>query len=206
MPTGRGGVTIRCPRCKVQRNLDPQWESFFSEVAPRVDRKPAPHWQSTAVLLIPALAVIVGLLLIRGAPPGAHRQSPSLAAKPSSSISKTDPVITQRAKIEPAGTEDVPRLLSWRIGDIDARFGLSGATANRLVSRAVKVWEDAAGRQLFSQANSGFPIEWQYDVRQEKVKLYQSAKETIRASDSELAALKEELRQAKERFEAAKTA
>ena len=137
---------MRCPRCKLQRNFDPRWESFFAEAAPRVESKPPPRWQSTAVLLIPALAVIVGLMIIRGAPPEAGRQSPSLAAKPSSSISKTDPVITQRAKIEPAGTEDVPRLLSWRIGDIDARFGLSGATANRLVSRAVKVWEDAAGK------------------------------------------------------------
>ncbi len=58
--------------------------------------------------------------------------------------------------------------LAWRVGDLDARFGLTRAEAREAVAAATALWEEAAGRPLFPEdARRGFPVSFVYDERQE---------------------------------------
>lgn len=59
--------------------------------------------------------------------------------------------------------------IGWRIGEIDARFGLTEDEVRSAVERAVALWEDAAGRDLFEyDPANGIPINLEYDHRQER--------------------------------------
>lgn len=61
---------------------------------------------------------------------------------------------------------DVP--LAWRIGEVDARFGLTRTQAAAAVQRAATLWEDATGLRLFARDPAGgMPIRFIYDDRQE---------------------------------------
>lgn len=56
--------------------------------------------------------------------------------------------------------------LRWRIAGVDDRFGLTPAQARAAVLDAVRMWEDAMHRALFSQdTTAGFPIRFVYDER-----------------------------------------
>lgn len=60
---------------------------------------------------------------------------------------------------------DVP--LAWRIGEVDARFGLTPTQAAVAVQRAATLWEDATGLRLFARDRAGgMPIRFIYDDRQ----------------------------------------
>lgn len=56
--------------------------------------------------------------------------------------------------------------LRWRVASVDDRFGLTPAQARAAVQDAVRLWEDAMHRSLFSEdLRAGFPIRFVYDER-----------------------------------------
>ena len=60
--------------------------------------------------------------------------------------------------------------IGWRVGFVDARFGLGGAELRKAIEEAVALWEGAAGRQLFQhQPHGGMPIDLEYDHRQQQL-------------------------------------
>lgn len=59
------------------------------------------------------------------------------------------------------------RPLPYRIGEVDARFGLSRTQLREALSDAEAVWEDAAGRDLFAYDDgASLPVHLVYDNRQ----------------------------------------
>ena len=71
----------------------------------------------------------------------------------------------------PEGASLVPCTapLSWRIARIDREFGFTVPEAEQAVQRAVDLWEDVSGRELFRLDESdGFPIRFIFDERQER--------------------------------------
>lgn len=60
-----------------------------------------------------------------------------------------------------------PIPLSYRVGDIDERFGISHEELRSVVEKAEEVWEKTSGRELFVyDENSNFTINLVYDDRQ----------------------------------------
>ena len=75
-----------------------------------------------------------------------------------------DPVEQQRT-----GGSAVPCAvpLTWRIEAVDERFGLDGTAARAAVQNAAALWEQAVGRDLFTEDSAGgFPVRLVYDERQ----------------------------------------
>ncbi len=57
--------------------------------------------------------------------------------------------------------------VTYRIGSVDARFGLSAGEVAEAAERAAAVWEEASGRDLFREDDSGaVEINLVYDYRQ----------------------------------------
>ena len=73
---------------------------------------------------------------------------------------------------ERAGGSAVPCAvpLTWRIGAVDDRFGLTAEQARVVVHEAAELWELTVGRDLFSgDPAAGFPVRFVYDFRQENL-------------------------------------
>ena len=76
------------------------------------------------------------------------------------------PILLGHARAEPALACQAP--IKFRIGAIDPRFGIGREAFRRDVEEAGKLWEDAAGRKLFSYDERGpLEINLVYDSRQE---------------------------------------
>ncbi len=62
------------------------------------------------------------------------------------------------------------QILTYRIGEIDTRFGLTQEQVQAALVKAVLPWEKLAGRQLFEwdQAHGDIAINFIYDERQER--------------------------------------
>lgn len=57
--------------------------------------------------------------------------------------------------------------ISYRIGEVDSRFGLSGEEVRNAISSAESLWEDGTDRNLFTQSPEGeLVINFVYDERQ----------------------------------------
>lgn len=57
--------------------------------------------------------------------------------------------------------------LPWRIARLDEEFGLDATTAERALSEAAGLWEEAVGRPLFRHdPEAGMPVRFVYDRRQ----------------------------------------
>jgi len=70
--------------------------------------------------------------------------------------------------------------LSYRIGSIDERFGLSFDTAHSALRDAEKLWEDTLGQDLFIyDENATFLVNFIYDERQELTDKEQQLKDAL---------------------------
>lgn len=57
--------------------------------------------------------------------------------------------------------------LPWRIARLDEQFGLDATTAERALSEAAGLWEEAVGQPLFRHdPEAGMPVRFVYDRRQ----------------------------------------
>ncbi len=60
--------------------------------------------------------------------------------------------------------------VAWRVGTIDHRFKIDATEAKEACVKATKLWEKAAGHDLFFfDAENGIPVDFVYDDRQKKV-------------------------------------
>jgi hypothetical protein len=59
--------------------------------------------------------------------------------------------------------------MTYRLGNLDVRFNLKPDEAKARLKAAEKIWEDAAGRDLFTYDDtSSFPVNFIFDDRQER--------------------------------------
>jgi hypothetical protein len=66
------------------------------------------------------------------------------------------------------GPCDAP--IGWTVGTVDHRFGLEEWQVRDAVTKAVILWESAAGRRLFvEKPNGGMPIDLVHDGRQQRL-------------------------------------
>ncbi|MBU6323102.1 MAG: matrixin family metalloprotease [Patescibacteria group bacterium] len=80
--------------------------------------------------------------------------------------------------------------IAYSLGTFDTRFGESKADFLAAVSAAAKLWDDAAGRQLFAYAPDGsLKINLIYDTRQQTTNLGKTISEEQAAYDAKKAAL-----------------
>lgn len=94
------------------------------------------------------------------------------------------------------------RLLAWRMGGVDPRFELSTAEARTRVREALAQWETAAGRKLFIEDDvTGFPVDWIFDERQEKVIALAENRERVKRSEADLKVLRAAVERSKEEVE-----
>lgn len=92
--------------------------------------------------------------------------------------------------------------VGWRIGEIDPRFDLSEEDIRVAVERAVALWEEAAGRDLFVEDQvRGIPINLEYDHRQERRVERQQAEAELNALKSRMEAAKARLRNDQQKIE-----
>jgi hypothetical protein len=88
--------------------------------------------------------------------------------------------------------------IAFAIGEVDRRFDLSRAEFERAIHAAIRVWEDAAGRDLFVQrAGADLRINLVYSERQR-------ATEQIQALDERTGSLRERIRALDQRLQAAR--
>ncbi|NJD19358.1 MAG: matrixin family metalloprotease [Gemmatimonadetes bacterium] len=60
--------------------------------------------------------------------------------------------------------------IGWKVGFVDARFGVPGAELRSAIEEAVGLWEAAASRQLFRHdPHAGMPVDLEYDDRQQQL-------------------------------------
>lgn len=80
--------------------------------------------------------------------------------------------------------------MSYRIGEIDPRFGLSTSTVMDLMADAEEVWEASVDRELFVyDEESDFVINFEFDYRQQTtdtVRSYEDTLSDLEASHSEI--------------------
>ncbi len=99
-----------------------------------------------------------------------------------------------------------PIPITYRIGELDTRFGLSEEEARLAVAEAESVWEDATGQNLFTyDPSADFTVNFIYDERQafseaessyrEKLDAAEEVTESINAQYTELVATYDELQQ-----------
>ncbi|HSW28808.1 MAG TPA: matrixin family metalloprotease [Longimicrobiales bacterium] len=110
-----------------------------------------------------AAALVLGMLLMGGS-----------ACSPGSGESGQAGSSGGEREAEPAPATSAARAcdtpIGWRVGFVDARFGLGGAALRSAIEDAVALWERAAGRQLFEHdPHRGMPIDLEYDHRQQQL-------------------------------------
>lgn len=77
--------------------------------------------------------------------------------------------------------------LRWRVGRVDARFGLSRGQFREAVEAAVAVWESTTDRRLFRHDSiDGWPVELVYDHRQTAVNERRDRRARILALDDRI--------------------
>lgn len=74
--------------------------------------------------------------------------------------------------------------VTYRIGDIDERFGTDEAELRRIAQNAERLWEEGTGSDLFTYADDGaLPINLVFDERQENTELERQLREDLEAKE-----------------------
>ncbi|TVR66409.1 MAG: hypothetical protein EA422_02200 [Gemmatimonadales bacterium] len=77
--------------------------------------------------------------------------------------------------------------LGWRVAEVDPRFGLDAAEAEAAVQAAARLWNEAAGQELFvHDPDDGFDIVFHWDERHARIQDWLPRR---RALDAEVEAL-----------------
>lgn len=109
------------------------------------------------------------------------------------------------ALLLPAAFARTPELIHWRIGTIDARFGLSSREARQCALDAIALWESAANRKLFVEDSArGCSIEWVFDRRQKMLTQRNDLDRQIAAMEADLDRRQAQLQALRTPFDAQK--
>ena len=77
--------------------------------------------------------------------------------------------------------------LTWHLGTVDNRFGISRSETLQAIREAVDLWESGTRKHLFTESNrGGFPIDWVYDERSRKLQAHLATKKRLQDSNSDL--------------------
>jgi len=113
----------------------------------------------------------------------------------------SSPILFGHAHAETVPACQAP--IKFRIGAIDPRFGIGRADFQRDVEEAGKLWEGAAGRNLFSYDEKGsLEISLVYDGRQEATKRLIAVRASIVEKLEQIDTIKNKLRPLQARFQA----
>ncbi|MDI1301153.1 MAG: matrixin family metalloprotease [bacterium] len=124
-------------------------------------------------------------------PSNAYRQRTGLVMRQLDYHSACEPVR------QPVSSLTCPSVLSYRIGSVDPRFGLSAAQFRAAVDEAAALWNKKAGRKLLLYRDDGvLPINLVYDERQ-------VAAHQMRGVSENFAAVKEDYADMHKQYEAA---
>lgn len=75
--------------------------------------------------------------------------------------------------------------VTYKIGELDARFNLTSAAAKAYLAKAEKVWEDAVSHNLFEyDEQSSFPVNFIFDDRQERTIAEEAQRESLDQKES----------------------
>ncbi len=100
-----------------------------------------------------------------------------------------------------------PQPLTYRIGKVDERFGLSGKEISDMVLTAASLWGKAVARELFQESPAGeIEINFVYDYRQEATDKLKLLSYNIDNTKSSYDALKTRLEDHKQEFDQKNTA
>ncbi len=92
--------------------------------------------------------------------------------------------------------------LTYRIGAIDSRFGLSCKDVSELLEKAASIWEEAVSKDLFQETPDGaLVIDFIYDYRQEATDTLKSLSYKIENTKSSYDSLKAEFDDARKDYE-----
>ncbi len=96
-----------------------------------------------------------------------------------------------------------PVPLSYHIGSVDERFGISKDTVVAVANEAELLWETTSGRELFRMTEGeGLPINFVYDERQQKVATEEEWRQLLDAAEAKNNQGIADLKQMTERYEA----
>lgn len=92
--------------------------------------------------------------------------------------------------------------LEWRIADPDPRFGISEEEALHAARAAGALWEEAAGRELFTFGDGGrHPVVFEYDDRQATVGLRRELRRELDSTREDIEARRAEVDEASRELE-----
>lgn len=95
--------------------------------------------------------------------------------------------------------------LTWRLGEVDERFGLPRAELLRMVEQAEAIWEETSGLDLFRYDEDGeMAIHFRYDARQLTSQENARRREAIETASESADSLKAKYEAARKRFESGK--
>lgn len=95
--------------------------------------------------------------------------------------------------------------LTWRVGDVDKRFGLTQAELLQVMELAEAVWERPSGLDLFRYDPDGdIPINFVYDERQETAQQNTQRQQEIKEGSETADELRRKYESASSRYESAK--
>lgn len=96
--------------------------------------------------------------------------------------------------------------IEYTIGDMSARFGLTRADFLSAIAEAEKLWEDAAGKELFVYSESGdLPISLIYDERQATSEKIATTENRVDTGKESAESMKARLESVKARYEKGST-
>lgn len=92
--------------------------------------------------------------------------------------------------------------ITFKIGAIDARFGIAPGDAQEIIEQAGAVWEAGANRKLFQYDPDGaLTINLVYDARQQATQVYNERRAGIAGTSQEAASVTQELAALKGSFQ-----
>src|SRR5688572_18846104 len=95
--------------------------------------------------------------------------------------------------------------ITWRVGEIDARFGLTNEELLEIMASAEAVWEKPSGVDLFRyDADGSMPINFVYDARQMVAQENAQRRESIEEGSETADELRRKYESASSRYESAK--
>ncbi|MBS1717740.1 MAG: matrixin family metalloprotease [Armatimonadetes bacterium] len=108
--------------------------------------------------------VLVGVLItVRS-----YNRGVSRAILAESQVAPANPPRELAAKIATDQASANANLVTWHIGSVDPRFGITEKELADCIRKATDLWEAAAGTRLFRQdEKEGFPVNLVFDERQE---------------------------------------
>lgn len=86
--------------------------------------------------------------------------------------------------------------MTWRLGKLDPRFKMTRTDAVTHIKNAIALWEAEAGRALFVEGereDAGFPIDFVYDERQERVEAMNESAFALSNLEREIEGLKQQV-------------